>query len=300
MEIEHERMRQISSLIDLGYQKTVIELSELEDRFWDLRSAQFEVAENQDSAPSTLSELARDKDKNLRRRVAKNKSTPIPVLEELFCDQDDGVASLALRNPSVPRETRLDFLNHENTHVRLRATLVVLEHFEMPDQILKTLALDSESSIRQAVAKRSKTPVTILSVLAQQPESSVRQAVASNPHTPAEILSILAQQPESSVRQAVASNPHTPAEILSILAQQPESSVRQAVAGNPKTSVETISVLIGDNHLEVLETLLESNSKLSPDQRKDLLTKIASIRKEGRDFRVLNQNVHERRWQQFR
>jgi len=288
VKITPERQEWISQLVHLGYKKSEekiilnpqggfilydgekIILNDEEDNFWELKVAQYAVAENSWTPSLTLAELAKDDDRYLRRRVAENRSTPAAVIKELCRDQGPDVASLAMRNPLVSLEWLVQLLEDDDYQTQPQIKLFLAEF---------------------------KSSVAVLTRLAQESESSVREAVAGNPKTPAEVLTLLAQQSESSVREAVARNPKTPAEVLTLLAQQSESSVLVAVAGHPNTSLATISLLVRDANLDVLEALLARKTHLTNDQSKELLSKVSAIRREIPRSPIPNPNVHERSWQ---
>jgi len=60
------------------------------------------VAQNPNTPPEALQELARDEDWNVRYRVAQNPSTPPAALQELARDENEYVRSHVAQNPNTP------------------------------------------------------------------------------------------------------------------------------------------------------------------------------------------------------
>ena len=62
------------------------------------------VAQNPNTPPEALQELARDTDWGVRSRVAENPNTPLAALQELARDADWRVRYRVAHNPNTPRE----------------------------------------------------------------------------------------------------------------------------------------------------------------------------------------------------
>ena len=154
--------------------------------------------------------------------------------------------------------------------------------------LLKQLAEDENSSIRQAVAENINTATELLELLAYDKDNRVRNSVGENLSTPTKILKSLAHEEDSSIRYCVAGNSSTPSEILALLAESEtpsfsrvalfmsdyvESSVlakhsnsiswleRYAIACNRKTPEDTLKQLAEDGNRIVRATAKESLEK---------------------------------------
>lgn len=103
-----------------------------------------------------------------------------------------------------------------------------------PD-ILRELAKDEESLVRQEVALNKNTPIDILRKLADDGYYWVHRGVASNPNTPVDILRELAENEKIGIRMGVASNTSTPVDVLRKLANDEDPLVRMFTRGNPNT-----------------------------------------------------------------
>ncbi len=67
----------------------------------------------------------------------------------------------------------------------------VIHNKTVPEEILRFLSIDTDSSIRSDVADKRKCPVDILAKLAKDSDDGVRLRVAYNPKVSREILEIL-------------------------------------------------------------------------------------------------------------
>lgn len=73
----------------------------------------------------------------------------------------------------------------------------------VPVAILEALAADSDAAVRDAIARKRKTPPELLRLLAHDPDSGVRYAVACNEKTPRAVLeSLLADEWETIASKA--------------------------------------------------------------------------------------------------
>jgi WD40 repeat protein len=121
------------------------------------REQRMKVASDIYTRGEILSELANDRDPDVRRAVAGNRNTPISILDRLANDEDLDVRRAIAGNRSTPPE------------------------------ILEILARDMAYAVRIALAGNPNTPIWILKQLAKDANDDVRRAVADNPNTPVEI-----------------------------------------------------------------------------------------------------------------
>jgi hypothetical protein len=87
-------------------------------------------------SPAARIRLSRDKDRNVRRRIAESKQTSIDVLQALSCDPESEVRLAIADNPSTP------------------------------DYILEQLAADEDLDVRYGIAENANAPPQILMLLA--------------------------------------------------------------------------------------------------------------------------------------
>lgn len=100
-------------------------------------SARLKIANNPQTSPQVLAQLALDKSRFVREAVAANLQTPSDVLIRLALDQAWEVRRVVACNPKTPRD------------------------------VLVQLAQDEKSWVRAAVAGNSQTPVDTLNLLAE-------------------------------------------------------------------------------------------------------------------------------------
>lgn len=110
-------------------------------------------AENSNTPPSTLADLALDENSSVRMKVARNPNTPPSTLEKLALDKE--------------REVRV----------------AVAKNCHTPPATLAKLSLDEYWYTRLYVAKNHNTPQSSLAMLVFD-ENSIRWRAAYNPNTP--------------------------------------------------------------------------------------------------------------------
>ncbi|MBR1700595.1 MAG: DUF4316 domain-containing protein [Lachnospiraceae bacterium] len=123
------------------------------------------------------------------------------------------------------------------------------------EDILKTLAKDESSRVREVVALNPHTPKETLTDLSQDESFLVRRNLVWNDNTPKNVLLELAMDKDSGVRKAVAVHADTPAEILAALSKDKDNGVRGLVAGNIDTPPEVLAALSQDEDPMVLASI---------------------------------------------
>ncbi|MGC2236138.1 MAG: CFI-box-CTERM domain-containing protein [Pyrinomonadaceae bacterium] len=170
-------------------------------------------------------------------------TTSIKILEMLSLS----VAICAIKNPNITPEIITTIFDSEN-YGEIHRRSDIAKHPKTPIKILKILAKDEESNVRESVAYNSKTPPDILVELANDSEIWVRREVAGNKNTPPQTLAMLARTTIFDIRNQVAANPSTPTEILGYLAKNPMGSasydsyyfdtIKENVASNPNAPTQ--------------------------------------------------------------
>jgi len=239
------------------------------------------VAENPALPESLLELLSKDSNNHVRGVEARKQSTPAYILENLSNDPDAWVRWKLAQNPSTPAHTLAVLSNDVDRDVRIRVAgnpftplevllllaedsdnsiqIAVAENSALPDliqeQLLNRFAKYSDSGVRWAVAKNSKTTLQLLEVLSNDNDEWVRVAVAANQSTPYHALEALSRDSEFSVRKNVAKNPSTPTSLLEKLGTDSNGDVKIAVVGNPNTPDSLLIKLLSSKAVSVRQAL---------------------------------------------
>ncbi|WP_319422432.1 hypothetical protein [Pleurocapsa sp. FMAR1] len=137
-------------------------------------------AQNENTAPEILAELANSEDKLTRQYVASNPNTSIKVLERLGKEFSEVITDnpifnlLFLENPHT-EFIRISLARSSTTSAEILARLADLEYYH-------------EEHIVRAVARNPNVPVHVLEMLANDEHISVKNAVVNNKNTPTEIF----------------------------------------------------------------------------------------------------------------
>ena len=208
------------------------------DPDWWVRAA---VAENPNSEPGELAELAHDADHvTVREHVAAHPHTNAPTLLALAADGDPAVRLQVARNPSSPPEALALLATDERYAVRE----AVAAHAYAPADVLDDLAADANERV-QYVAQLRRSPLSL--ARAQQALETRRRnaklAVAVQ-EAPGEVLARLADDRNPRVRAQVGLNPFTPADTRTRLLADPVPDVqRVARASDPTTPGTELAAL---------------------------------------------------------
>ncbi|MCP9943035.1 HEAT repeat domain-containing protein [Cyanobium sp. ATX 6E8] len=240
----------------------------------------------------------------IRQHVANNAGANRELLKKLAKDKDDDVSTSArerLLNLCLPEDWRQ--LGDTERIRRLKSQNIVT------GEVLAALATSINWKIRQAVARHEGTPPSLIKKLARDTDSDVRQAVidrclpsewrylddnqrstklSKEVATP-EVLDVLAGSSNWRVRQAVARHEGTPSLLIKKLARDNDSDVRQAVIdrnlpsewrylddnerstklSKDSATLEVLDVLSGSSNWRVRQAVA-SNSKASDKLLKEL------------------------------
>ena len=228
-------------------------------------------AQDENTPPEILAELAKSKDKEILRLVAGNPNTPAEILEKLSVEFADTVVAnpifdlLLLENP----ESKFVLLS------LARASTTSVEK-------LAELANYSDRDIREAVVINNKTPVDIVNSIFNK-DISIKESVAKNPNASEKLLCSLAKDNNYNVLYAIAQRKCLSEKIVKILIQcdcrankfypnhRPENyswRIRQELASNLDIRRNIINKFIKDEHHHVRAAIAK---------RKDILEKQAVI-----------------------
>lgn len=142
-------------------------------------------------------------DPHMRQGVADNPNTTPEMLDQLAKNRDTGTRESVAANPATSPDTVIALGSSRNVTVKL----AVAERVDCPREVLEKLGRNSWVEVRAAVGRNPVAPESMLNVLSQDPEVRVRAATARNPQAPDHLLATLAEDAFLDVRRAVAGNP---------------------------------------------------------------------------------------------
>ena len=183
----------------------------------------------------------------IRQHVANNTGANREILEKLANDKDDDVSTDArerLLNLCLPEDWRQ--LGDTERMRRLRSQNVV------DDEVLAALTKSSNWEIRQAVARHEGTPPSIVKKLARDTDSNVRQALIDR-RLPSEWRYL-----DDNQRSTKLSKDSATLEVLDVLSGSSNWRVRQAVASNSKASEKLLKELARDGDSDVASAAREA------------------------------------------
>jgi len=183
----------------------------------------------------------------IRQHVANNAGANREILEKLAKDKDDDVSTNArekLTNLCLPEDWRQ--LGDTERIRRLKSQNIVVT------EVLTALIMSINWKIRQAVARHEGTPPSLIKKLARDTDSNVRQAVIDR-RLPSEWRYLDDNQRSTKLSKEVA----TP-EVLDVLSGSSNWRVRQAVASNSKASDKLLKELARDSDSDVASAAREA------------------------------------------
>ncbi|MBD2577996.1 hypothetical protein [Oscillatoria sp. FACHB-1406] len=207
------------------------------------------VTENRDITALVIHCNNSESDRNIRGAVAQNRNTSPLTLEQLAGDNDDrvrwAVASREAEVVSSP-QTFLEILKQLSRDRDLSVREAVAKHPYAPVEALECLARDESSNIRAHVAQHKNTPVEVLRQLARDRSSlEFYQSFWSPGLSPAVELGIASDE---YVRGAVAKNPNTPTDAIAELAADSMDCIRYAILYNQSITEDILQYLTRDSH----------------------------------------------------
>jgi len=160
------------------------------------RRALWARAEDEDTPPEELAELAGNADPPVRNNVGRNPKTPPGALRHLVAEAPPGpvrngqlgtwtTRAAVACNPSLPPDLRATLAADEHPYVRAG---VAANDSTPPDELVR-LAYDSDDLVRMTVAAHPNTPVDTLARLAEDadPTSGTARSLVDNPNCPGEL-----------------------------------------------------------------------------------------------------------------
>lgn len=183
----------------------------------------------------------------VRQHVANNTGANREILEKLSYDKDDDVSTSArerLLNHCLPEDWRQ--LGDTERIQRLRSQKIV------SDEVLAAFATSINWLIRQAVARHEGTPLSLIKKLARDTDSDVRQAVVDR-RLPSEWRYL-----DDNQRSTKLSKEGATPEVLELFAGSSNWRLRQAVASNAKASDNLLKRLAKDSDFDVASAAHES------------------------------------------
>ncbi|KAF3887349.1 MULTISPECIES: hypothetical protein [Nostocales] len=202
------------------------------------------------TSADTLEKLATSQWMQIRKGVAIHPNTPKNILQELALKKD-WQTRLDLPKLTIPN------WNEQNSHQTILKNLSLAQ--DMSARVLDKLALDTNTGVRESVARHPDTPVKALSKLAKDPCWNVRLTVASNPNTPLSTLEILAKDTSGQVKDAVLlrvkqTSEHSEllSKILQNLANTKDDRVLFIIARHPSTPAPVLEDLAKGVHRQWL------------------------------------------------
>ena len=110
------------------------------------------VAENPNTPPEALANLATNEEWQVRSSVAENPNTPPEVLAQLVTGKNGGVERYVAANPNTPPATLAQLATYESDIVKIN----VAENPNTPTKTLAQLATDIDGDVRKAATTQLK------------------------------------------------------------------------------------------------------------------------------------------------
>ena len=198
------------------------------------------VAADEDSATTTLRELAADKSPKVREAVARNPSTPPDVLDALVRDAKFFVRFAVAENPS-PRALGVS-LGASDPDVRGGAA----RRNDLSAASVQLLLDDPIHTVRERLADVARDP-SVAAALARDPHPAVRSSIVLNPQLCAADVEMLAQDPIARVRATAAASRRLRPEALTGMAHDRSAEVRWSVLVNNPERLDLARIIADDS-----------------------------------------------------
>ena len=145
----------------------------------DPKIAKFEkIALNPKTDPETLKKLVKHPNPLVRVALGLNPNTPTEILEQLSNDKDAEIRQSVAMNENCSEELLLKLVKDSNVDVRKSVLCgfygVFHDKRKLPKEIFQILSTDSDTNIRELLAKHIATPIEIIQQLAKDKEDSVK------------------------------------------------------------------------------------------------------------------------------
>ena len=235
------------------------------------------IAEDPNTPPEHLEELAKSGDQSVLCKIARNEKTPIYILEKLadwtpeYNEYDDDLRNYVAASVAANPSASISLLEKLSRHIDSFVVKQVARNSKTPPGILSRLAQTQSSSILIALTENSNIPVSLLETISANKNKRVRQAVIEHPrasdsvhdvikfveegtNVKASTLKKLARHHQLKIRQMVAQHINTPADALKILANEDDYKILYLVTIHPN-----ITVAILENLAQRLTALARRN-----------------------------------------
>ena len=201
-------------------------------------------AQDENTAPEILAELANNKDYLTRQYVTANPNTPTETL--LILGREFSIELLS--NPII------DLLLLENLDLVddiKKIINIVAANKKTPHQTLKKIIEYKDLEIRANLASNPKLPWYLINILAKDRRVLVRANLAKNPKISQYLIQRFAKNKHSSIQQGLAENPKIPINLLVKLSKSTNKRVRSKIAENINTPENVLLELADDKKVEV-------------------------------------------------
>lgn len=211
--------------------------------------------------------------------------------EHTLYDDDNSKIKINVNHHDIKHAFDPDHPKEVSTSVQRE----IVEKPDVPQHILDYAAGSSSSSVRHAVASKSKSPETLRKVFNHKDEYSVsdmkaKSVAAGNPHAPSDVIDAGVKHEDYTVREGAVLNRHaTPEHIMSGLKDR-NTWVQSAAANNINLNKEHINYIInsqGKTHKDgdklIGGTALRSAVKSPQASESDI------------DFGIKHESAHVRR-----
>ncbi|WP_407886243.1 hypothetical protein [Scytonema sp. NUACC26] len=216
------------------------------------------VADNPNTPPHILEQLALNPDLTIQLSVVRHSNTPASVLAQIVQSSQTTrnaphrtVDMLKTAFPGDKYDLLQAIASKPQTPVEALEILARREFVSPPPNPNSILPPRTSDDVLQALACNPSLTPRLLNILTQDPCVNVRLALIRHPNLTPELWQRLVEDRDISVRSAIAASHNTPNPILEFLASDEELEVRQKVAANPNTPIEVLNRLAKDTEMVV-------------------------------------------------
>lgn len=188
---------------------------------WQQEQQRMRLADNPDTDPDTLADLAGDRVDLVRSAVARNPHTSPDTLTRLADDPQKYVRAVVAKNPHTPQATLEAMRVAANSPGPMFASDVAVlgalaDNLNASPALLRRLVKSNtiSGSVGERVARNPNTPVDLLAELSHSSSRYVRQAVAAHPNLPEEDRQRLRTDQHPEVRYAAGRSTKPPPPFL--------------------------------------------------------------------------------------
>lgn len=196
------------------------------------------LAENPSLTPRMQVKLSEDPVPFVRANLLKLSKLDEEVQMALCDDRDVTVQAKALLAPKLSTDVLLRSADSDDE--RLAQKLLLLRS-QIPDKVLESLLLSTNSEIQQAAAGRKRLSEDEMLMLSREGDEGMRKRIAALPGVPADVQVMLAGDDSPEVRLLVAGNACICAEAVRALLDRNEEAVDWELAENDRVDLEELA-----------------------------------------------------------